>query len=92
MNTDLEIRRGEEAHRILSAEIYKEAFAQIEQRLISQLAVIEIAPERAEYVRQLLVANRKIRSYLEQVLLTGKMAEEQQGLMERVKAKARTMF
>ena len=91
-DTSLEIRRGEEAHRILSAEIYKEAFAQIEQRLISQLAVIEITPERAEYVRQLLVANRKIRSYLEQVLLTGKMAEEQQSLMERVKAKARTMF
>lgn len=92
MTPDLEIRRGEEAHRVISSEIYKEAFAQIEQRLISQLAVIEITPERAEYVRQLLVANRKVRSYLEQVMLTGKMAEEQQGLMERVKAKARTMF
>lgn len=88
----LDVRRGEEAHRVLSAEIYKEAFSLIEQRLISQLAVIEITPERAEYVRQLLVANRKVRSYLEQVMLTGQMAEQQQSLMERVKAKARTMF
>ena len=89
MNLDQDERRGEEAHRVISAEIYKEAFRTIEDRLISQLAVIEIAPERAEYLRQLLVANRKIRGYLEQVMVTGKMAEEQKGLMERAKDTAR---
>ena len=87
-----EIRRGEEAHRILSAEIYKEAFAQIEQRLISQLAVIEITPDRAEYLRQLLIANRKVEGYLKQVMLTGQMAEQRQSLMERAKAKVRSVF
>ncbi len=88
----VDIRRGEEAHRILSAPIYKEAFAQIEATLLAQLTVIEITKERAEYLRQLMVAHRKIRSYLEQVMVTGQLAEQQQSLMERVKAKARTMF
>lgn len=89
MNLDMDQRRGEEAHRILNAPIYQEAFEQIEGRLISQLAVIEITPERAEYLRQLLVANRKIKSYLEQVMVTGRMAEEQKSLMQRAKDKLR---
>ena len=89
MNLDLDARRGEEAHRVLSSDIYKEAFRIIEDRLISQFAVIEIQPERAEYLRQLLVANRKIKSYLEQVMLTGQYAEQQQTLLERVQEKAR---
>lgn len=89
MTPELEIRRGEEAHRVLNAEIYKEAFATIEDRLVSQLAQIEIKPERAEYLRQLMVCNRKIRAYLEQVMLTGQMAEQQKGLIERAKEAAR---
>jgi hypothetical protein len=92
MTPDLEIRRGEEAHRVISAEIYREAFATIEERLISQLAQIEITKERAEYLRQLLVCNRKIKSYLEQVMLTGKMAEESQSLLERAKAASRALI
>lgn len=92
MNLDLDERRGEEAARVLKAPIYKEAFATIEERLIGQLAVIEITQERAEYLRQLLVANRKIKSYLEQVMVTGQMAEEQKGLLERMKDKVRTLY
>lgn len=92
MNLDLDERRGEEAARVLKAPIYKEAFAVIEDRLIGQLAVIEITPARAEYLRQLLVANRKIKAYLEQVMVTGQMAEEQKSLMERAKEKVRTLY
>lgn len=92
MNLDLDERRGEEAGRILANPLYKEAFREIEDRIISQLAVIEITKERAEYLRSLLVANRKIRGYLEQVLVTGKMAEEQKSLMERMKDKARSLY
>ena len=87
MNQD--VIRGEEAHRILNADVYKEAFQTIEERLISQLATIEITTERAEYLRQLLVANRKIRGYLEQVMLTGKMEVERLSLMERLRGKSR---
>lgn len=74
MDRELEIRRGEEAQRILESALYKEAFAAIEERLIAQLAQIEITKERAEYMRQLLVANRKIRGYLANVMTTGEMA------------------
>lgn len=92
MNLELDERRGEEAHRVLSAPIYKEAFAIIEERLIGQLAVIEITPQRAEYIRQLLVANRKIKAYLEQVMVTGQMAEAQKSLIERAKEKVRNLY
>lgn len=64
-------RRGEEARQIVKHPIYVEAFQTIEDRLVSQLAQVEIAQERAEYLRSLLVANRKIRQYLEQVMHTG---------------------
>lgn len=92
MNLDLDERRGEQAQRVLSSEIYKEAFSVIEERLISQLAVIEITPARAEYLRQLLVANRKIKAYLEQVMVTGQMAEQQKSLIERAKDKVRSLY
>lgn len=85
MNQD--VVRGEEAHRVLNAEVYKEAFQTIEERLISQLATIEITPERAEYLRQLLVANRKVRSYLEQVMVTGHLEAQRLSLMDRLTKK-----
>jgi hypothetical protein len=91
MNLDQDERRGEEAHRVLTSDIYKEAFRVIDERLIAQLAVIEITPDRAEYLRQLLVANRKVRAYLEQVMVTGKLAIEQKGLMERMKDRVRQL-
>lgn len=89
MNLDLDQRRGEEAHRVLSSDIYKEAFREIEERLVGQLSMIEIPKERAEYLRSLLIANRKIRAYLEQVMITGQMADEQKTLLERVRDKVR---
>jgi len=91
-NLDLDVSRGQEANRILQSPVFKEAVSEIERRLISELAVIEIKPERAEYLRQLLVANRKVRIYLEQVMVTGQLAEQQQSLMERMKGKARSPF
>lgn len=87
MNLDLDQRRGEEAHRVISSDVYKEAFALIEERIISQLAIVEITKERAEYLRTLLVAGRKYRSLLEQVMVTGQMAEQQKSLMEKIKEK-----
>lgn len=87
-----EIRRGEEASRVLNANVYQEAFAVIEERLVSQLSTIEITKERADYLRTLLIANRKIRGYLEQVMVTGQLAEQQQSLMERLQGKAKSPF
>lgn len=89
MNLDLDQRRGDAAHRIISDEVYQEGFRVIEERLLAQLLVVEITPERAEYLRQLLVAIRKIKGYHEQVMVTGKMADEQKGLMERMRDRIR---
>jgi len=91
-NLDEDVRRGHEANQVLQATIYREAYTEIERRLLNELTVIEIQPARAEYLRQLLVANRKIRGYLEQVMVTGQLAEQQQSLMERVKGKAKSPF
>lgn len=88
----LDIRRGEEAGRIVNAPMYQEAFGEIERRLLNELAVIEITKERAEYLRQLIVANRKIRMYLEQVMVSGQLAAQQQSLMERVQRKTPSPF
>ena len=87
MTPDLELRRGNDARNVLESPVYQEAYAEIEQRLIGQMAVIEITKERAEYLRQLLVAHRKIRGYLEQVMMTGKMAEQSLTLMEKLRGK-----
>lgn len=84
--------RGEEARRILGSAIYKEAFAAIESRLINELAQQDIDPKRAEYLRTLIVAGRKHRTYLEQVLVTGTMAameiERKRSLRDRILRRA----
>jgi hypothetical protein len=90
MDLDGEISRGIDAKQVLNNAVYREAFRTIEDKLIGQLAVIEITTERAEYLRQLLVANRKIKSYLEQVMVTGQMANEQKSLLDRAKEKVRS--
>jgi hypothetical protein len=94
MNLDQDERRGEAARQILESEIFKEAYSTIEQRLLNELATIEIKAERAEYLRQLIVMGRKYKAYMQQVLLTGKMAVEQKSLLERMKeaAKRATQF
>lgn len=92
MDLDTDMRRGVDAQQVLQSPAYKEAFEIIEQRLLAELTTIEIKPERAEYLRQLLTMGRKYRSYLEQVVVTGKYAEEQASLMSRLKDKARSLI
>lgn len=89
MDLDLDERRGSEAQQVLQNALYKESFKFIEDRLLNELVTIEIKPERAEYIRQLLTMGRKYRQYLEQVMVTGKMATEQKNLMERAKETAK---
>ncbi len=89
-----DIQRGNDAAYILHSDVYKEAFQMIETRLVSELAHIEIPTTRAEYIRSLLIANRKIRGYLEQVMTTGKMVEmevERKSLLQRAKEGVRSM-
>ena len=79
-------KRGAEAGFILRHPIYKEAFEALEAKFVTELSHAEISKDRAEYVRTLLVANRKVKSYLEQVMLTGKLEEQHRSLLDRAKA------
>ena len=68
-----EERRGEEARRILESDIYKESYASIEANIVARMAQAATLPEEAESLRQLLIALRKVKVYMEQVLQTGTM-------------------
>ncbi len=83
MTPDEELRRAEEARSIIGRPVFKEAYAMIEERLVNELAKADIDPKRAEYVRTLLVAHRKVRGYLEQVMQTGQMVELMQAQEEQ---------
>lgn len=79
MTPDQEERRGEEARVVLENPIYKESYAQIEANIVARLALQATTATEAEELRRLMIALRKVRTYMEQVLTTGTMAvlEEQ---------------
>lgn len=95
MDAKLEELRGEEARRVLDAEIYKEAFKAITDRIVSQLTLAELPDDKRKRLNDLLVAHTKARQYMEQVLISGTMAaqeiERQQTLTERVEQKWRQL-
>lgn len=66
--------KGEEARRILHSDVYKEAYTQVEANIVAQMAQASTKAEDAESLRQLLIALRKVRVYMEQVMNTGTMA------------------
>ena len=70
-----ESRRAAEASALVNNPLYREAFAVLEARLISELAKADIEPERGERIRLLFVALRKVHGYLDQLIQTGKMVE-----------------
>ena len=87
-----EERRGEDAKRILNEPVYQEAFAALEQRWVNELAQQDIDPKRAEYLRTLLVAGRRHKQYMEQVMVSGTLAamelERKRTLRERMLRRA----
>jgi len=70
-----EARRAAEAQALLGHPLHREACEVIEGRLIVELAKAETTRERAEHLRMLLIAGRKYRGYLEQIVATGRMVE-----------------
>lgn len=73
-----DVARGIEAERILQNALYQEAFSAIEGHIVGQLSLAETSQERANYLRSLLIANRKVKGYLQQVMVTGKFAEQEE--------------
>jgi hypothetical protein len=84
-----EIRRGEEAQRLLDEPILKEAFEAIELTFIDKLKRIDVGATEAQ--RDLIVSLQllnKVKKYIEEVATTGKLAkltEEQEGWRDKVK-------
>jgi hypothetical protein len=83
-----EERRGVEAQHVMENKIYREAYAALEARYVDEMAQQDVDPKRAEFLRLLLVASRKHRKYLEQVMVSGTMAamqvERKRTLAERM--------
>lgn len=71
-----EIRRGEEAQRLLDEPLLKEAFSAVESTLIDAIKRVDVGAKDAQ--RDLIVSLQllnKVRGYVEQVAMTGRMAK-----------------
>ena len=77
MSPEHEIARGNNAQRILKDAMYVEAFTAIETRLVDLMASADLDDAKGTHLRHLLTAHRKVRQYMEQVVIGGKMAAEQ---------------
>jgi ornithine cyclodeaminase/alanine dehydrogenase-like protein (mu-crystallin family) len=72
MSSDAEAR-AVEAERILKSTLYRESWEQVERNINAIRDQVATSAEKAEELRQLVIALRKARQYLEQVIVTGEM-------------------
>ena len=88
-----EIRRGEDAQRLLDDPLLVEAFAAVETALVSEIKRVDVGA--SDRHRDLIVSLQllaKVRGYIEQVAQTGRMAaitQEQEGWRDKVKRRFR---
>ena len=72
---DTEVRRGEEAKRVLAEPLLSEAFEVVEAAIIAKLKTIDVGAMDAQ--RDLVVSLQllnKVKGYIEQVAITGELA------------------
>lgn len=95
MNPEEEQRRGARAQQVLGHEIYVEAYEAIRARLLSMLESADLPADKRQRLNDLLVAQSQHRKYMENVVMSGKMAAEQierdRTFAERVKDKIRSV-
>lgn len=77
-----DVRRGEEAKQVLTAQVYKDSWASYEQILIAILASADTSKEKAAEVRTWLIGARKARAHLERIMAEGQFAAEKIKLEE----------
>jgi hypothetical protein len=84
MDSEQEIRRGHEAQRLLENPLMVEAFEAIEKALIANLMSVPLVDTQMEreIVRTLQVMG-KLKGHIEQVIVTGRMAEVQKESMTK---------
>lgn len=78
-----DVRRGEEARQVLSAQVYKDSWLAYEQILIALLASADTSKDKAAEVRSWLIGARKARAHLERIMAEGQFAAEQIKLDEQ---------
>jgi hypothetical protein len=90
-----EIRRGEEAKRVLAEPLLAEAFEAIEATLIDAMRRVDVgAKDRHQDLIVSLQLLGKVRGYLTDIVQTGKMAamtEERETLLEKAKRRFRAV-
>jgi len=69
--------RSGRAQRVLNDDIYNEAYTVIRERIIQQLSMAETTGEKRERLNGLLVSLETVRRYMEQIMISGKMAAQQ---------------
>lgn len=93
MSPEEEVSRAAKAQRVLADDMYNEAYSVIRDRIVQQLSQAETAGEKRERLNALLVSLETVRRYMEQVVISGKMAAQQierdRTFTERVGAKIR---
>lgn len=88
-------QRAGDAQQVLDNPIYRESYEMIERNIVSQLRLADLDTGRRQRLNDLLVSMAKARSYIEQVLLTGRMEaqelERDRTRMERMRDGVRKM-
>ena len=67
-------RRAEEARQLLRNPLLNEALATISARLVEQLSMVDVAPDRVLRLQAVLAAHHTFERYLKTLISTGKMA------------------
>ncbi len=62
---------------MLESPIYKEAYATIRERLVSQLSLADLPDDKRKRCNDLLIAVAKVNLYMQQVLISGTMAAQE---------------
>lgn len=90
MTPEQEIERSRNAKRVLDDAMYQEAFAAIRERIVGQLSLVELAPDKRARLNDLLVSLSAVHKYMQNVMEGGKIAaqeiERQRTLGERLRA------
>jgi hypothetical protein len=72
---NLSEQRAVSAQRILEDPVYRDSFATVEANIVAKLAQPNTTPETVQELHQSLVSLHRVRRYLEQVIVTGRMDE-----------------
>jgi hypothetical protein len=95
MNPHDEVKRADEAQRLLANPLFREAWASYEAVLLELLASAATTADKAAEVRSWLIGSRKARGHLERIVSEGKLAAEEIRLEEQrktVKQRIRAVF